>query len=55
MCGFWRHSGVPLLRLGATAFAAAVPDLASRTFDPLDTIAKVEAMRREGRPHSGHG
>jgi hypothetical protein len=43
--------------LGATAFAAAVPlaDFASRTFDALDTIAKVEAMRREGWPHSGHG
>jgi len=39
----------------AAVFAAAVPDLALRTFDPLDAIAKVEAMRREGRPHSGHG
>jgi len=41
--------------LSATAFAAAVPDLASRIFDPLDTIAKVEAMRGDSRPHSGHG
>jgi hypothetical protein len=41
--------------LGATVFAAAVTDLASRTFDPLDTIANVETMRRDGRPHSGHG
>ena len=55
MCGFWRHIGGPLLRLGAAALAAAVPDLASRAFDALDAIAKVEAMRPEGRPHSGHG